>query len=41
MEEEGDPCGGEEFGVSGALVRGEEHVGVDDVEGRGDEGGVG
>ncbi len=31
-EEEWDPDGGEEFGVGGALVGGEEHVGVDDVE---------
>ena len=33
VEEEGDDRGGEEFGVGGALERGEEHVGVDDVEG--------
>ena len=38
MEEEGDPGGGEEFGVGGALVGGEEGVGVDDVEGRGYQG---
>ena len=40
VEEEGDPGGGEEFGVGGALVRGEERVGVDDVEGGCDECGV-
>src|SRR6266851_2476391 len=40
VEEEGDPGGGEEFGVGGALVGGEEHVGIDDVEGCGEEGGV-
>ena len=38
VEQEGNPGGGEEFGVGGALVRGEEHVGVDDVEGRGEQG---
>ena len=32
VEEEGDQGGGEEFGVGGALVGGEEHVGVDRVE---------
>ena len=31
-EEERDPDGGEELGVGGALVGGEEHVRVDDVE---------
>ena len=40
MEEERNPGGGEELGVGGALVRREEHVGVDDVEGRGDERGL-
>ena len=39
VEEEGDPDGGEEFGVGGALVGGEEGVGVDDVEDGGEEGG--
>ena len=37
MEQERDPDGGEEFGVGGALVCGEEGVGVDDVEAGGDE----
>ncbi len=37
MEEERDPGGGEEFGVSGALVGGEEHVGVHRVERCSDE----
>ena len=37
----GDPGSGEEFGVGGALVGGEEHVGVDRVEDCGDGGGVG
>ena len=41
MEEERDPCGGEEFGVGGALVCGEEHVGVDGVEDGGEESGGG
>ncbi len=41
MEEEGDPGGGEEFGVGGALVCGEEHVGVHRVEDGGDQGGGG
>ena len=41
VEEQGDPGGGEEFGVGGALVGGEEHVGVGEVEDGGEEGGVG
>ena len=41
MEEEGDPGGGEEFGVGGALVGGEEHVGVDGVDDGGEERGGG
>ena len=40
MEEEGDPGGGEEFGVGGALVGGVEHVRVDDVKHRSEESGV-
>ena len=40
MEEQGDPGGGEEFGVGGALVGGEEGVGVDYVESCGYQGGV-
>ncbi len=40
-EEEGDPGGGEEFGVCAALEGREEHVGVGEVEGGGDQGGVG
>ena len=39
MEEEGNPDGGEEFGVGGALECGEESVGVDDVEAGGEESG--
>src|SRR5438270_13998742 len=35
MEEQRDPDGGEEFGVGTAFIRGEEHVGIDDVEGGG------
>ena len=41
MEQERNPGGGEEFGVGGALVGGEEHVGVQGVEGRGEQGGGG
>ena len=41
VEEEGDPGGGEEFGVGGALVGGEEEVGVDGVEDGSEECGVG
>ena len=41
VKEKGDPGGGEEFGVGGALVCGEEHVGVHHVERCGDEGGSG
>jgi len=37
LEEERDPGGGEEFGVGGALVGGEEYVRVHRVERRGDE----
>ena len=38
----GDPDGGDEFGVGGALVGGEEGIGVDYVEGGGEEcGGLG
>ena len=37
MEEDGDEGGGEEFGVGGALVCGEEGVGVDEVEDGGEE----
>src|SRR5260370_68799 len=40
VEEERDPGGGEEFGVGGALVGGEEHVGIDYVEGCCEERGV-
>ena len=41
MEEEWNPGGGEEFGVGGALVGGEEHVGVHHVESGGEQGGSG
>ncbi len=39
VEEERDPGGGEEFGVGGALVGGEEGVGICDVEDGGESGG--
>ena len=38
VEKEGDPGSGEEFGIGGALVCGEEHVGVHHVEGGGEQG---
>ena len=37
VEEQRDEGGGEEFGVGGALVCGEEHVGVHRVEDGGEE----
>ncbi len=39
VEQEWDERGGEELGVGGALVGGEEHVGVHRIEDRGDGGG--
>ena len=41
QEEEGNPGSGEEFGEGGPLEGAKEHVGVGEIEGRGDECGVG
>jgi len=40
-EEQRHPGGGEQFAVGRALVGGEEHVGVGEVEGRGQQRGIG